>query len=130
MRGSLIIFSLAASRALFRIFEPGEHDHFIRLGLHRALEVGELAVGHVVAPGLDHAGCAELLEHRRGVGGVLAKGFLVRGRNRDDKSFDIAHGFSPRWVDDDWIRQRPKFGPCVHFRRGTWSLMFRYVLFD
>src|SRR4249919_4134125 len=103
MRGSLIIFSLAASRAarLVGIFEPGEHDDLIRLGLHRALEIGELAVGHAVAPGLDHAGCAELLEHRRGVGGVLAKGFLVRGRNRDDKSFDIAHGFSPRWVDVD-----------------------------
>ena len=111
------------ARRLVGIFEPGEHDDFIRLGLHRALEVGELAVGHVVAPGLDHAGCAELLEHRRGVGGVLAKGFLVRGRNRDDKSFDIAHGFSPRWVGDDWIRAAAKI-------RAVRSLQARHVVAD
>src|SRR5690606_131102 len=43
------------ARFLRRPFGPGKDDRLAVLRLHRPPEVGELAVGHVVAPVLDHA---------------------------------------------------------------------------
>ena len=72
-------------------FEPGEDDDLVRLGLHGALEVGDLAVRHVVAPGFDHAGRAEFLEQRRRVGSVLAIGLLVGRGYGGNESAHVGH---------------------------------------
>src|SRR3546814_16604106 len=47
------------------IFEPAEHDGLVVLRLNRALEIIDLAVGHIVAPAFDHSAHAEFLEQRR-----------------------------------------------------------------
>ena len=79
MRGSLIIFSLAASRVALSGYSNQEKTTFSSvLGVHRHAEVGDLAFGHVAAPGLDMARDAELVEERRGVRGMLAIVLLVR----------------------------------------------------
>ena len=83
------------ARRLVGIFEPAENDRLVGLRLHGALEVVDLAVGDIVAPAFDHARDAEFLEQRCRIGGMLAIGFLVRGRHRDHKSFYIGHLVSP-----------------------------------
>src|SRR5690554_1136860 len=46
-------------------FHPREDDGLAVLRLHRAPEIGDLAVGYVVAPAIDHAGGAAFLHDRR-----------------------------------------------------------------
>ena len=38
-----------------RPFHESEHDLLVRLGLHGAAKVGDLAIGHFVAPSFDDA---------------------------------------------------------------------------
>ena len=66
MRGSAIILPHAVSRTVLgRPFDPAVDHRLAVLGLHRALEVGDLAVGDVVTPAVEHAGGAVLAEQLR-----------------------------------------------------------------
>ncbi len=88
---SAIIFSQPSSRVcLVRPFDQGEDDLLALLGLHRPLEVGDLAFGHVVAPGLDHADRAMFLEDLRRLRGHVVIGFLLALGHRQDEAVDIA----------------------------------------
>jgi len=49
---------------LRRVFDPREHDGLAFFRLDRAPEVCRLAIRHIVAPALDLADRAELLEQR------------------------------------------------------------------
>src|SRR5690606_16100901 len=72
-------------------FHPCEHDRLVGGGPHRAAEVGDLALGHVVAPGLDHTRGAGLDEERVEAAGVIEEGLSVAGGNRDHESVDVGH---------------------------------------
>ena len=74
MRGSAINFLLHSSRASREARDdPGKDDGVASLCLHGHMEVGELAVGNVVAPALDDFERAVLLEDRRRVRGHLLR---------------------------------------------------------
>ena len=60
MRGSLMHLLVGrVARRPVRIFEPGEDDLLVVLGIDRLAEVGDLAFGNVAVPGLDHAADAD-----------------------------------------------------------------------
>ena len=61
------------------------------LGLDCHVQVGLLAVGHLVAPALDHAHGTDLPEHIRGHRGVLGEGLPIAGWHRGHEPVDIAH---------------------------------------
>ncbi len=86
------------------VFDPGADDYLPGLCFHGALEVGDFAVGHIIAPCLNDAGSAELLEQWRSIGRVLDVCRLVGGGHCGDKPFDIGHGtllvFNPNLVVD------------------------------
>ena len=74
---------------------PRKHNVFARLRLHRPLEVGDLAIGHVVAPTFHHAQRAIFFEDRRYPGGQFAIGLLFSSGHRNHESVDISHDMSP-----------------------------------
>ena len=82
---------------LVGIFEPAKHDRLVVFGLDRAVEVGDLAAGHVVAPILDHPAGAIVEDHARRGLGMAEIVVLSRCRNRADEAFDIGHGIAPLW---------------------------------
>jgi hypothetical protein len=59
------------------------------------MKVGVIAFGHVIAPRLDLASDAKLLEERRSFGSVFEIFFLVGGRDRCNEAFDVGHNLSP-----------------------------------
>src|SRR3569623_2664162 len=77
------------AHGLRRPFEPGQDDALVRLGLHGAVEIRVFAFRHVVAPALDHAGCAVLLHQRPHLARMREVGVLVAGVNGDDVSIEI-----------------------------------------
>src|SRR5690606_7437473 len=121
--------------------DPREHDRLVFLALHGAAEVGLLAVGHVVAPALDHAGGAVLDEHRVAGVGVVDELLLVGGGYGDDESIDVGHGGSPvRWVPGYDGRRRAESTACWRYcgvgggygcccsSRARWTALLARVL--
>src|SRR6185503_17233318 len=70
--------------------DEGEDDAFSILRLHRAVEVGDLAFGHVIAERFDHAGRAVLAESLRHLGGEIAIRLALALGNWHDESIHIA----------------------------------------
>src|SRR5688500_6764043 len=90
-------YPLVGSIANFlgRILDPTEHDRLVDFGLHCAFDVGDLPVSHVVAPTLDDACCAELLEDRGHLCGLSDKILLLACGYGNQKTIDITLGYSP-----------------------------------
>src|SRR4051794_8879099 len=75
--------------------QPGEDEAFALLCIDRAVEIGDLAVRHVVAPAFDHALRAMLEEELPHLGGHLAISLLLARRDRDHEAVNIGHIPSP-----------------------------------
>src|SRR6185503_8874938 len=75
-----------------RPLAPREHDCLVALGGNRSLEVGDLAVGNVVAPTLDNAKRSPLQESLRHVRSHVDVLLFAVGLARNDISIDVAHG--------------------------------------
>jgi dihydrofolate reductase len=101
---------------LVRPLDPGEDDRLVGFGLNGLAEIGDLAVGHVVAPALDHARGAEVDEHAVALPGVVDELLLVRGRDRDHEPVDVAHPFPPSVSSDRGVQRRDVDLPHRHHR--------------
>src|SRR4029077_19750452 len=78
-----------------RIFEPGEDDLLIGLGVDRFTKVGDLALWDVAVPRFDHPADADVLDERGKLGRVLPVGVLIRFGHGHDESLEIGHATAP-----------------------------------
>ncbi|MNP64961.1 hypothetical protein D3C76_1605130 [compost metagenome] len=74
---------------LARPLHPGEDHGFVLLGRHRAVEVGLLAVGHVIPPALQHPGGAIFEKDGVKQPRMIDQGLLVDRGHGDHESVYI-----------------------------------------
>src|SRR6476646_20182 len=80
-------------------FDEGEDHAFAFLGLHRAIEVGDLAFRDVVAESFDDASRAVCAEHLGHLGRELAISLTLAVRDGDDEAVGVATAWRP-FLDD------------------------------
>jgi hypothetical protein len=73
-------------------FDPRKHHRFVVLGLNGATEIGDLAVGDIIAPAFQDAGRAIFHEDRVAAVGVLDEFVLVGRGYGHDEAIDVGHG--------------------------------------
>ena len=114
------LFVRGVARRLVGVLHPAEDHGLIRGCLDRALEIVELALGNIVAPGLDHAVGTEFLEHRQRLAGMFEIGLPVGGGHGDYEALQV-HGGSPvrvGWRPGSRGRPARDWGCRRHGRAG------------
>src|SRR4249919_1771539 len=101
----------AVAGALVRPLDPRKHHRFVVLGLDGAAEVGDLAVGDIIAPALQDAGRAIFHEDRIAAIGVLDEFVLVGRGYGHHEAIDVGHGVL-LWVGRCWV------GRCARLSRA------------
>src|SRR5690606_39168983 len=91
---------------LVRPFDPGKYHGLAFLRLHRAAEVGDLAVRDVVSPAFDDTDGAELDEHRVELARVFDELLAIGVGHCEHAPIDIGHGGSPALVAGMTIAHR------------------------
>ncbi len=83
------------ARGLVGPFDPAEDDRLVVLRLDRAVEVGGVALGHIVAPAFHDARGTEVDEHVVAGAGVGDEFVFVSSGHREDEAVEIGHVCSP-----------------------------------